>query len=110
MTDAAHPAVKERTRAASWGVIPVALALASAVGVIVLVVLGAAGYDDKDGVWDDVSWVMFSLGGILALLAGAVAYVVGRRRRDGQAMRMGLVGAAWIVIALLIVVIVEAVS
>jgi predicted Na+-dependent transporter len=110
MTDAAHPAVKERTRAASWSVIPVALALASVVGVIVLVVLGAVGYDDKDGVWDDLSWVMFSLGGILALLTGAVAYVVGRRRRDDQAMRMGLVGAAWFVMALLIVVIVEAVS
>jgi uncharacterized membrane protein len=110
MTDAAHPAVKERTKAASWGVIPVALALASVVGVIVLLVLDAAGYDDKDGVWDDVSWVMFSLGGILALLTGAVAYVVGRRRRDPHTMRMGLVGAAWFVMALLIVVIVEAVS
>jgi len=32
---------------------------------------------------------MFSLGGILAFLTGVAAYVVGRRRREDQTMRMG---------------------
>ena len=109
MTDLEYPAPRERMNAASWGVVPVALALASVVGLATLLILEAAGYDD-DGVWGDVFWQMFSLGGILAFLTGAAAYVVGRRRREKRAMRMGTVGVAWFAIAVLVVVIWEAVS
>ena len=89
--------------------LPVALALASVVGLATLFTLEAADYAQR-GIWDDVSWVMFSLGGILAFLTGAAAYVVGRRRREKRAMRMGTVGVAWFAIAVLVVVIWEAVS
>jgi hypothetical protein len=84
MTDAAHPANRARTRAAIWGVIPVGLTLGSVVGLVQLFILDAADYGES-GVWDDVFWVMFSFGGILGLLTGAAAYVVGRRGRDDQA-------------------------
>ena len=53
---------------------------------------------------------MFSLGGILAFLTGATAHVVGRRRREDHMMRMGTAGVAWFAIAVLIVVMWEAVS
>jgi len=53
---------------------------------------------------------MFSLGGILAFLTGATAHLVGRRRREDHTMRMGTAGVAWFAIAVLIVVIWEAVS
>ncbi len=109
MTDLEYPAPSERTSAASWDAVPVALALASVIGLAMLFILEAAGYDD-DGVWGDVFWQMFSLGGILAFLTGAAAYVVGRRRREKRAMRMGTVGVAWFAIAVLVVVIWEAVS
>jgi peptidoglycan/LPS O-acetylase OafA/YrhL len=109
MTDLEYPAPRERTKAASWDVVPVALALASVLGLATLFILGAAGYDD-DGVWSDVFWQMFSLGGVLAFLTGAAAYLVGRRRREKRAMRMGTVGVAWFAIAVLVVVIWEAVS
>ena len=109
MTNLEYPAPRERTKIANGVVVPVALTLASVIGLAMLLILGAAGYND-DGVWDDVSWQMYSLGAILAFLTGAAAYVVGRRRRDHKAMRMGLVGVAWFVIALLVVVIWEAAS
>ena len=109
MTDLEYPAPRERTRAASWSVVPVALALASVIGLATLVILEAADYAEK-GMWDDVSWVMFSLGGILAFVTGAAAYVGGRRRRENRTMRMGTVGIAWFATAVLLVVIWEAVS
>lgn len=109
MTELEYPARSERTKASTWGVAPVALALTSIIGLAMLLILEAADYGEG-GVWDDVFWLMFSLGGIVALLTGAAAYVVGRKRRDRQAMRMGMVGPAWFVVAILIVVIVEAVS
>jgi peptidoglycan/LPS O-acetylase OafA/YrhL len=109
VTNLEYPAPRERTKIANGVVVPVALTLASVIGLAMLLILGAAGYND-DGVWDDVSWQMYSLGAILAFLTGAAAYVVGRRRRDHKAMRMGLVGVAWFVIALLVVVIWEAAS
>jgi peptidoglycan/LPS O-acetylase OafA/YrhL len=108
MTDLEYPTPSERTRAASWDPVPVALALASVIGLAMLFFFGAAGYDD--GVWGDVFWQMFSLGGVLAFLTGAAAYVVGRGRRENQTKRMGTVGVAWFAIAVLIVVIWEAVS
>ena len=109
MTDLEYPAPRERMKAASWGVLPVALALASVVGLATLFILEAADYAQR-GIWDDVSWVMFSLGGILAFLTGATALVVERRRREDHTMRMGTAGVAWFAIAVLIVVIWEAVS
>ena len=110
MTDLEYPAPRERTRAASWDVIPVALALASVIGLATLFILEAADYAQQKGMWDDVSWVMFSLGGILAFVTGTAAYVVGRRRRENRTMRMGTIGVAWFATAVLIVVIWEAVS
>jgi predicted Na+-dependent transporter len=109
MADAAHPAIRARTRAASWILIPVALTVVSVVGLVLLLILDAADYGES-GAWDDVSWLMFSWGGIIAFLTGAAAYVVGRRRRDDQARRMGMVGVGWFALAVLIVVIVEAVT
>jgi hypothetical protein len=109
VTDLEYPARRERTKASSWGVIPVALAVTSFVGIVMLLILDAADYAEN-GVWNDVFWQVFSLGGILALLTGAAVYVVGRRRRDSRAMRVGMVGVAWFVIALLIVIIAAAVS
>jgi len=95
--------------AASWDLVPVALALASVSGLAMLFILEAADYAPA-GVWDDVSWVMFSLGGILAFVTGTAAYVVGRRRRENRTMRMGTIGVAWFAAAALLVVIWEAVS
>jgi peptidoglycan/LPS O-acetylase OafA/YrhL len=109
VTDLEYPASRERTKIASGAAVAVALTLASVLGLAMLLILGAADYND-DGVWDDVSWQMFSLGAVLAFLTGAAAYVVGRRRRDHRAMRMGTVGVAWFLIALLVVVIWEAAS
>ena len=109
MTELDYPTPSGRMRAASWGVVPVALALASVIGLATLFILEAADYAQK-GVWDDVSWVMFSLGGILAFVTGTAAYVVGRRRRENRTMRMGTIGVAWFATAVLIVVIWEAVS
>ena len=60
-------------RAASWDVVPVALALASVIGLATLFILEAADYAQQKGMWDDVSWVMFSLGGILAFMTGTTA-------------------------------------
>ena len=109
MTDLEYPAPRERMKAASWGVLPVALALASVVGLATLFILDSADYAQR-GIWDDVSWVMFSLGGILAFMTGTTAYVVGRRRRENRTMRMGTIGVAWFATAVLLVVIWEAVS
>jgi len=69
MTDLEYPAPRERMKAASWGVLPVALALASVVGLATLFM-----------------------------------------RREDHTMRMGPAGVAWFAIAVLIVVIWEAVS
>jgi predicted Na+-dependent transporter len=109
VTELEYPTPSDRMSAASWGLVPVALALASVIGLATLFILEAADYAQK-GMWDDVSWVMFSLGGILAFLTGVAAYVVGRRRREDQTMRMGTVGVAWFATAVLLVVIWEAVS
>jgi hypothetical protein len=109
VTDLEYPVPSERTRAASWGAVPVALALASVIGLATLSSLEAADYAQQ-GMWDDVSWVMFSLGGILAFMTGTAAYVVGRRRRENRTMRMGTIGIAWFATAVLLVVIWDAVS
>jgi hypothetical protein len=87
MTDLEYPAPRKQATASIWAVIPVALALALSIGLVGLLSLSAADYTEN--VAGDVVWMMFSLGAVLALLSGAVAYVVGRKRRDRQAMRMG---------------------
>lgn len=56
----------------------------------------------------DMSWVSFSLGGILALVTGVVAWLLGRNRGRSGDIQAGKIAVGWFVLAVLIVAVVEA--
>ena len=84
-------------------VIPVIVGI-SVLGFLVLVIgdiAGAEGTDEGDegrAVFD-IAWACFSLGAIIALIAGIVALVTGRRRAAPDDERAGKLGVGYFLLA-----------
>ena len=96
------------------GTLALALTALSVLGFVVLVIGSIADWkgfsDDPDdnSTFADIVWTTFALGGLLALVAGIVAWVRGRARRLGEDVRAGQTAVGWVVIAVVLSLIVSA--
>ena len=96
------------------GTIALALTAVSVIGFVILAIGSIAewrGFSDDpndNSTFADIVWTSFALGGLLALLAGIVAWVRGRSRRLGGDVRAGQMAVGWVVVALILSVIVSA--
>ena len=99
-------------RRSTLGTIALVLTAISVLGLAALLigdVAGAKGFGNTDeSTLADMSWVSFSLGGILALVTGIVAWLLGRNRGRSGDIQAGKIAVGWFVLAVLIVAVVEA--
>ena len=99
-------------RRSALGTTAVVLAAISVLGLAALLVgdlAGAEGFGDEgESTLANASWVCFSLGGILALVTGIVAWLLGRNRGRSGDVQAGRIAVGWFVLAVLIVAVVEA--
>ena len=94
------------------GTTAVVLAAISVLGLAALLIgdfAGAEGFGDtEESALADTSWVAFSLGAILALVTGIVAWLLGRSRGRTGDVQAGKIAVGWFVLAVLIVAVFEA--
>ena len=113
---AAEPSTTDHsTRGRSvLGTIALALTALSVVGFVILAIGSIAewkGFSDDpndNSAFADIVWSTFALGGILALIAGVVAWVRGRGRGLHGDVRAGQMAVGWVILALILSVIVSA--
>jgi hypothetical protein len=94
-------------RRSIWGTAALVLTALSILGFILLAVGDAANWsgfseEDESTTGGDASWISFSLGAILALIIGVIAFVQGRRRRRASDTRAGQIAIGWFVVAVLL--------
>lgn len=112
----ADPSITDRSTSgrSALGSLVLALTALSIIGFVVLVIGSIADWkgfsDDPDdeSTFADIVWITFSLGGLLALVAGIVAWVRGRTRRLTGDVRAGQMAVGWVVFAIVASVIVSA--
>jgi ABC-type Fe3+ transport system permease subunit len=96
------------------GTLALVLTALSIVGFVILAVGSIAEWkgfsDDPDdnSAFADIVWTTFALGGILALVAGIVAWVRGRSRSSRGDVSAGQMAAGWVVLAIILSVIISA--
>jgi hypothetical protein len=94
------------------GTIALLLAAVSALGLAALLIgdlVGADGFEDTESsTLAARSWVSFLLGGILALVTGVVAWLLGRNRGRSGDIQAGEIAVGWFVLAVVIVALFEA--
>jgi hypothetical protein len=99
-------------RRSAFGMIALLLTAISVLGLAALLIgdlVGAKGFENNESsTLADTSWVAFSLGGILALVTGIVAWLLGRSRGRTGDVQAGKIAVGWFVLAALIVAVVEA--
>src|SRR5688572_28157840 len=99
-------------RRSGLGTIALLLTAISVLGLAGLLIgdlVGAEGFEETESsTLADTSWVAFSLGGILALVTGLVAWLLGRTRGRSADIQAGKLAVGWFVLAVLIVAVVEA--
>jgi hypothetical protein len=99
-------------RRSALGTIALVLTAISVLGLAALLIgdlAGAKGFGEtEESTAADMSWVSFSLGGILALVTGIVAWLLGRNRGRSGDIQAGKIAVGWFVVAVLITAAVEA--
>lgn len=92
--DAAHGG-RGGTRASRSGWIAIRAAVVSALGYIVQIILD---FIPRAGIFGAIVYFgVFGAGAILALLSGAAAVVIGRKRRDST-LRFGVIAIGYVVL------------
>jgi len=80
-------------RRSTLGMIALLLTAISVLGAAALLIgdlVGAAGFaDEESSTLADTSWLSFSLGGILALVTGIAAWLLGRNRGRSADIQAG---------------------
>ena len=112
MADFAAPADRSRS---IWGTLALVLTAISILGFILLALgdaLNWQGFSEEDAssAAGDASWIAFSLGGILALVTGLIAFLRGRRNGNAADRQAGQVGIGWFVVAVILSAIVAALT
>ena len=99
-------------RRSALGTTAVLLAAISVLGLAALLIgdlAGAKGFEDtEESTLANMSWVAFSLGGILAVVTGIAAWLLGRSRGRSGDVQAGKTAVGWFVLAVLIVAVFEA--
>lgn len=110
-SEAVEPSLGPARRSA-LGTIALLLTAISVLGLAALLIgdlVGAQGFaGTESSTLADTSWVAFSLGGVLALVTGIVAWLLGRKRGRSGDIKAGKIAVGWFVLAALIVAVVEA--
>ena len=102
------------TDRSALGTIALVLAAISFAGLVLLLlgsVLDWKGFSEDpndNSAFADIVWSTFALGGILALIAGIVAWVRGRGRGVRGDVRAGQTAVGWVILALILSVIISA--
>ena len=110
------PSITDRSTGgrSTLGTLALALTALSVVGFVLLVIGSIADWKgfsedpDDNSTFADIVWTTFALGGLLALVAGIVAWLRGRARRLGGDVRAGQTAVGWVVIAFVLSLIVSA--
>jgi len=93
-------------RRSTLGTIALLLTAISVLGAAALLIgdlVGAAGFaDEESSTLAGTSWLSFSLGGILALLTGIAAWLLGRNRGRSGDIQAGKIAVGWFVLTVLI--------
>ncbi len=96
------------------GTLALALTVLSIVGFVLLAIGSIAdwkGFSDDpndNSAFADIVWSTFAVAGILALIAGIVAWVRGRRRGFHGDVRAGQIAVGWVILAIIVSVIISA--
>ncbi len=95
--------------------IALALAAVSALGFLILAVgnlagIEGAGEGEDSSLVFSIAWFAFTLGGIAALVTGLIAVVTGSRSGDRETRRAGVMAVAYVVVASVAFVVINAVS
>ena len=112
MADFAAPADRSRS---IWGTLALVLTAISILGFILLALGDALNWqgfseEDESTTGGDESWIGFSLGAILALITGVVAFLRGRRRQGSADTRAGQIAIGWFVVAVVLTAIFASVT
>lgn len=108
-----HQLERSRARSAVGTVALVATAV-SAIGLLVMLVGNAAGWTgfsdspDDNSTVADLMWLAFSAGGLVALVGGIAAWVLGARKDRGGDVRAGMVAIGYLVAAVVITILWDA--
>ena len=98
-----------RSRLGTAAVILAAISVLGLAGLLIGDLAGAKGFEGtEESTLANTSWVCFSLGGILALVTGIVAWLLGRSRGRTGDVQAGKIAVGWFVLAALIVAVIEA--
>ncbi|MEA2408881.1 MAG: hypothetical protein QOE69_3000 [Thermoleophilaceae bacterium] len=90
------------------GSLALALTVISVIGFVVLAIGSIADWkgfsDDPDdtSTFADVVWITFSLGGLLALIVGVIAWIRGRARDLVDDIRAGKTAVGWVAVAIVL--------
>lgn len=100
------PSINAGSRS-TLGTIALLLTAISVLGAAALIIgdlVGAAAFADEESssTLADTSWVSFSLGGILALVTGIAAWLLGRNRGRSGDIQAGKIAVGWFVLTVLI--------
>ena len=109
------PATGTATGRSTLGTAALLCTAISAVALSTMIVLSVAGVDgftsDKQStVASDVTWLGFSLGALLALVLGIIAWVRGRRRGPTGDVKAGQTAVGYFVLAVIVLAISAAVT
>lgn len=113
---AAQPSTTDRSTSGRsvLGTLALALTVLSIVGFVILAIGSIAewkGFSDDpndNSAFADIVWSTFALGGILALIAGIVAWARGRGRGVRGDVRAGQTAVGWVILAVILSVIISA--
>ncbi len=97
-------------RRSTLGLLALAAAAISAVGIAIILIgiafdIEGAQEGEQGPIIFPIAWFSYLLGGLAAIVLGAIAFVVGRRRNEKGTKRAGLIALAWAVIAVIIFIV-----
>ena len=108
-------ATRTATGRSTLGTAALLFAAISAVALVLMIVLDIAGVegfssDNESTAAADATWMCFSLGALLALVVGLIAWVRARRRGPTGDVRAGQTAVGYFVLALVVTAISAAVT
>jgi hypothetical protein len=98
------------SRRSGIGTIALGLAALSALGLVVLIVGQIAGIEgaregEQSVLVFDIAWLIFFVAGVATLITGLIALFLGRRDSKGPTARAGMIALAYVVLAVVVVLI-----
>lgn len=103
---------RDLRRRSILGTSAIAVAVISAlafIGLVVGALAGMKGFEEGEDATlvGSVLWVTFSIGAIVALIVGLIAFFVGRGKHRNADRRAGLLAIGWFAVAVLAIVVIS---